>query len=180
MRQVRTMLRLGSVWRSLLPAISRSTLALVASSAILVPASLTAAIGPPQAPGPRSPGELRDEWVNDLRSKQLDHILTLYAPNAVFLQPSGARVSGQAALRDLFKNVMGSFDSELTLHVVNTGASGNLVYEDGNYEETLVPLAGGPKIQMHATYLTVYRRQGDGTWRIVEHMWSGVEPTPPK
>jgi hypothetical protein len=33
--------------------------------------------------------EIREAWVQDLRSKQLEPILKFYAPDAIFLQPTG-------------------------------------------------------------------------------------------
>jgi len=46
---------------------------------------------------------IREAWVQDLRTKQLEPILKLYAPDAVFLQPTGERLTGSAALRSLCK-----------------------------------------------------------------------------
>ncbi len=45
--------------------------------------------------------KIRDTWVQDLRTKQLEPLLNLYAPDAVFLQPTGERITGSAALRTL-------------------------------------------------------------------------------
>jgi ketosteroid isomerase-like protein len=74
--------------------------------------------------------------VADLRSKKLEPILKFYAADAVFLQPSGERITGSAALRTLFQNVMATFDSDLTLHNQNLETSGDLAYDSGDYQET--------------------------------------------
>jgi hypothetical protein len=40
--------------------------------------------------------KLREAWIQDLRTKQLEPILKFYAPEAVFLQPTGERITGPA------------------------------------------------------------------------------------
>ena len=52
--------------------------------------------------------KIREEWVQDLHTKQLEPILKFYAPDAAFLQPNGDRITGSAALRSLFQNIMAS------------------------------------------------------------------------
>jgi hypothetical protein len=59
--------------------------------------------------------KIREAWVQNLGTKELEPILKSYAPDAVFLQPSGERISGSAALRTLFQSIMATFDSDLTL-----------------------------------------------------------------
>jgi ketosteroid isomerase-like protein len=114
---------------------------------------------------------LREHWVKELHDKQLDEIVSHYAPDAAFLSPAG-RFTGPAAIRGLFKNVMDTVTSELTMHSLVTESSGDLAYDSGSYSETLVPVKGGPNQQFQGDYLTVFRRQKDGKWLIVQHVWT--------
>jgi ketosteroid isomerase-like protein len=82
--------------------------------------------------------ELREQWVQELRSKQLDQILKQYAPDAVFLPPS-TRIAGQAAIREHFKMIMATFNSDLSLHSLDAQQSGDLAYDSGDYQETPDP-----------------------------------------
>src|ERR1700733_3803754 len=59
--------------------------------------------------------KIRETWIQDLRTKQLELILKVYAPDAVFLQPTGERITGSAAIRKLFQTIMAVFNSDLTL-----------------------------------------------------------------
>jgi uncharacterized protein (TIGR02246 family) len=150
---------------------------LVVSVALLIAAPsqpLTA-----QAKQPAAADEIariRSEWAKDLRSKQLDPIVALYAPDAVFLQPSGDRVTGRAAIRDLCKKIMDTFTSDMNFHSIATEHSGDLAYDSGDYRETLVKLSDETKIEVQGNYLMVFKRQPDGHWLIAEQMWTLVTP----
>jgi ketosteroid isomerase-like protein len=119
---------------------------------------------------------IREEWVQDLHAKRLEPILKSYAPDAVFLQPNGDRIVGSAALRSLFQNIMSSFTSDLTLHSRNLEASGDLAYDSGDFEESLTNLATAAKIASKGSYVVIYKRQPDGSWKIVQHVWTGIPP----
>jgi hypothetical protein len=77
----------------------------------------------PQASTIVALAKIRQAWVEDLRSKKLEPILKVYAADAVFLQPTGERITGSAALRTLFQTIMASFNSDLTLHSQNLETS---------------------------------------------------------
>jgi ketosteroid isomerase-like protein len=120
--------------------------------------------------------KMREDWVRDLRTKQLEPILAFYAPDAVFLQPTGERITGAAALRALFQNIMATFNSDLVLHNQNFETSGDLAYDSGDFEETLSTIATGAKMTSKGSYIIIYKRQPNGGWQIVQHAWMGTPP----
>jgi ketosteroid isomerase-like protein len=121
-------------------------------------------------------GKLREAWVEDLRTKQLEPILKFYASDAAFLQPSGERITGSAALRTLFQTIMAGFNSGLTLHSLKLETSGELAYDSGDFQETLTNIATGAKINSKGSYVIIYKRQVNGAWQIVQHVWTGTPP----
>jgi len=152
----------------------RTSLAFLASSAILVAMFSTTAAS--QSPTLASLAKIREAWSQDLHTKQLEPILKLYAPDAVFLQPSGERITGSAALRTLFQNIMATFDSGLTLHSQNLEASGDLAYDSGDFQESLTTIATGAKITSQGSYIIIFKRQPDGSWQIVQQVFTGIPP----
>jgi ketosteroid isomerase-like protein len=120
--------------------------------------------------------KLREDWVTALHTKQLEPILKFYAADAAFLQPSGERITGAAALRNLFQMIMTSFNSDLALHSLNLETSGDLAYDSGDFEENLTNIASGVKIASKGSYVIIYKRQASGSWKIVEHVWTGIPP----
>jgi ketosteroid isomerase-like protein len=120
--------------------------------------------------------KIRQEWVQDLRTKQLEPILQFYASDAVFLQPTGERITGSAAIRNLFQTIMAGFNSDLTLHSENLETSGDLAYDSGNFEEVLTNIASGATITSKGSYVIIFKRQRNGGWKIVQHVWTGTPP----
>jgi ketosteroid isomerase-like protein len=124
----------------------------------------------------RSPHQDREAWVQDLRPKQLESILKFYAPDAVFLQPTGERITGSAALRTLFQTIMATFNCDLTLHSHNLETSGDLAYDSGDFEESLTTIATGAKITPKGSYIFIFKRQPNSSWQIVQQVWTGTPP----
>jgi len=120
--------------------------------------------------------KLRDEWVRDLHSKQLDQIANLYTEDAVFMQPDGQRVVGRPAIRELCKNIMAAFTSDITLNIIRNEISGNLAYESGTFSELLTSTSDGKKMESTGAYVMMFIRQPNGFWLISEQAWTGVEP----
>jgi ketosteroid isomerase-like protein len=120
--------------------------------------------------------KIREAWVQDLRAKKLEPILKFYAPDAVFLQPSGERITGSAAIRTLFQSIMSTFNSDLTLQSQNLETSGDLAYDSGDFQETLTNVATGAKIRSKGSYITIFKRQPNGSWQIVQQVWTGSPP----
>ncbi len=155
----------------------RAAIAFLALATILAPASsLTAATAAPQASTIVNLARIREAWVQDLRNKQLEPILKFYASDAVFLQPTGERITGAAALRTLFQTVMATFNSDLTLRSQNLETSGDLAYDSGDFQETLTTIATGAKITAKGSYIIIFKRQPRGDWQIVQHVWTGTPP----
>jgi ketosteroid isomerase-like protein len=163
--------------KSLLFACSRRTaIAIVAFATIFAPTFSPTASAAPQASTLVTLAEIREAWVHNLRTKQLEPILKFYAPDAVFLQPTGERITGSAALRTLFQTVMATFNSDLTLHSQNIETSGDLAYDSGDFQETLTTIATGAKITAKGSYIIIFKRQPNGSWQIVQHVFTGTPP----
>jgi purine nucleosidase len=121
-------------------------------------------------------GKLRAEWANDLRTKQLEQIAMLYTEDAVFMQPTGERLVGRAAIHELCKNIMATFTSDIELKAATNELSDNLAYESGSFSETRTSISDGKKIESSGAYVMMFRRQPSGSWLIAEQAWTGTEP----
>jgi len=117
---------------------------------------------------------IAEKWAKSWDAKQLDQVMALYAPDAVFYTSTGERVTGQSAIHDLFQKVQSMNTTSLSLHSVRSGVSGDLAYDSGDYRETII--TGGVKGEAQGSYLIIAKRQADGKWLIVEHMWTGIIP----
>jgi len=157
------------------PSARRIAVAFVALAIVLAPICSTNAAAP-QSSTLATLAKIRADWAEDHRAKWLEPILKFYAADAVFLQPAGERITGAAALRTLFQTIFATFDSDLTLHSQNLEASGDLAYDSGDFEEALTSIATGSKINSKGSYIIVFKRQPDGSWKIAQQVWTGTPP----
>jgi ketosteroid isomerase-like protein len=164
-------------FRSLLLLCSRrAAIAFLAIVTFLAPAFSSTATASPQASTIVTLANIREAWVQDLHTKQLEPILKFYASDAAFLLPRGDRLTGSAALRTLFQTIMATFNSDLTLHSKNLETSGDLAYDSGDFDESLTVTATGAKITSKGSYVIIFKRQPNGIWQIVQHIWTGTPP----
>jgi uncharacterized protein (TIGR02246 family) len=118
---------------------------------------------------------LRTEWACALHEKQLELSLALYTEDASFMSPDAPRITGKEALRGLYRQVFAQITSDITLESKQTGYSGLLAYDSGDYHETLTPVQAGPAQTISGSYLMVLRREPDGKWRIVQQVWTQLQ-----
>ena len=109
-------------------------------------------------------------WAADWSAKRLDHLLSLYAPDAIFFTSGGDRIIGTPAIRKFFENAMAEGHSTIRLQRGATEQSANLAYESGDYEETVT--GSGNRLDVAGRYILILRNQ-KGHWLIVEQMWTG-------
>jgi ketosteroid isomerase-like protein len=73
---------------------------------------------------------MRDSWVSNFNSKNLDGVLNLYGTDAVYLAPDGTRLSGPSEIRAFFSQEVGS---KVGASSKKIECSGDLAYESGTY-----------------------------------------------
>ncbi len=90
---------------------------------------------------------------------------------------AGRNVVGRAAIRQLMAPSLGDTTRTLTWRPVSAEASqaGDLGYTIGRWERT-VHLKDSTVVT-RGSYVTIWRRQGDGTWKVALDIGSG-DPAP--
>jgi uncharacterized protein (TIGR02246 family) len=124
------------------------------------------------ADGDKDLAKVGERWAKLWSEKQLDQLIELYAADAVFLTGQGARVTGRETIRALFKTALDSNNATLKVRSIVTEHSGNLAYDSGDYTETLTPISGGATREGKGQYVIVFKRQPNGKWLIIEHVWT--------
>jgi ketosteroid isomerase-like protein len=82
-------------------------------------------------------------------------------------------VHGRAAIRQVFQTITATFDSDPVFTSQRAEMSGDLAYDSGTFRETLITRATGKRQESTGSYLTVYRRNKEGGWLIVQQVWTG-------
>ena len=122
------------------------------------------------APRPAFADALDDRFVLDLHDKKIDDVLTLYTPNAVFVNPDGSEATGPG-LRELYEHVTAAFNSDLQLKCVSLKRDLNTVLEDGTYTEELGRRDTGKVDHVQGTYRFTMHMDVDGKWRYSRMEW---------
>jgi ketosteroid isomerase-like protein len=121
--------------------------------------------------------QARDNWLAAFKSKSVDDAIGFYASDAVFLQPTGDRIEGIDAIRELYRKVAITFDSDLLLKSRNLEVSADLAFDSGEYEEVLTNRATAQKQHFRGQYVMIFRLSSAGQWKILQHVWT-VAPNP--
>ena len=133
----------------------------------------------------------RDELERSLRSadsaltaaisaKDADRTAAFYEDNAELLPVAEPAVAGRDAIRRKWSEFMGipGFSNQASPTRVDISTDGTLAYTRGTYETAMTGADGKPTVE-RGKYLTVWRRQADGSWRIVQDM-SNTDTPPPE
>jgi ketosteroid isomerase-like protein len=117
------------------------------------------------------------QWNADYKAKDLAKVSGHYAPDAALMEPETPIMSGPAVTKGL-----GEFlkDPNLDIHFeadkVGVAQSGDLAYTRGHYHIVTTNPKTGKAQTEDGSYVTVYRKQADGSWKAVEDIASPGAP----
>lgn len=96
----------------------------------------------------------------------------LYEANATVMPaPAGTPVVGAAAIQTFFDGLIQAGVIEHQLTLAEAVADGNLAYQRGSWAGAMVG-ADGVKQTFGGNVHLVYRKQADGGWKAVTHIWN--------
>ncbi len=116
---------------------------------------------------------LRSAWVEALEQRDLEGSLALFTPDAIFLTPDGGRYDDRAAIRTLYRNVLATYRSRISLTSKREEIGDKLCVDEGTYSETLTETATGKELPLTGSYLLVAKRETGQSWKIAELVWTG-------
>jgi uncharacterized protein (TIGR02246 family) len=120
-------------------------------------------------------------WVQDVAKKDVDSFAKYYADDASVLMPNSPILNGKEAIRGALKPMLADPNFALTFQSSRVEASkgGDFVYTQGSYTMTMSD-AKQKATTDKGKYLTIFRKQADGTWKAVADMInSDLAPAPP-
>lgn len=103
-------------------------------------------------------------------AKDLAGLTANYADDAVILPQNGPMITGQEGRETFFKemvNMVGEFKFSMS----EFDASGDLAYEVGTYNGTM-QMPGMGTVADTGKFVTVWKRQTDGKWKIVADIFN--------
>lgn len=112
------------------------------------------------------------EWLGDMQAGDAERLAAPYAPDAVFVTPTGRVVIGREAIANLYRTGFANGSKVVRGGIHRDGAQPGglgLVYEWGHGGATRRE-SDGHEATREGPYLTVWRREPTGTWKIIRNM----------
>jgi len=110
------------------------------------------------------------KWNEQFKSQDLEGLLGHYTEDAYFVAPGVKAATGSTEIRQIYAKAMTdqAFQISFASDKIDVSGSGDLAYARGHFTEKYTD----PKTQKVMTdggsYVTVYKKQSDGSWKAVE------------
>ncbi len=105
-------------------------------------------------------------------TKQIQKISALYEANATVLPaPAGSPVQGSAAIEQFFNGLINAGVIDHQLELVQAVEDGNLAYQTGHWSGAMID-AEGVRQTFGGNVQLIYRKQNNGGWKAVSHIWN--------
>jgi ketosteroid isomerase-like protein len=125
------------------------------------------------------------KWNAEFKNKDQESLVGHYADDAYFVAPGVAPADGSMAIRKAYAD--GLSDPNFAISFSSSKIdSGDLAYSRGRFTEKYTDPKTGKVISDAGSYITVYKKQADGSWKAVEDFAVGdpgaakpVEPGKP-
>ena len=129
---------------------------------------------PPAAPPPTDPAAVRSaidaanaKAAAAMKANDSATALANYADDAVVMMANQKAWRGRAEISSGIGGLMAVMTiKDVAFDTKDVMVDGDLAVETGEFKMTLQP-KGGPEIKDEGKYLTVWKKQADGSWKIV-------------
>ena len=144
------------------------------SSAILL---LTACAEPPATPPPPDPAVLMEAdraFAAAVAAGGTEAWVSWFAEDGAQIQPGSGEIRGRDAIRELMAGLDDpAFSLTWEPRRADIAASGDLGWTTGSYLSRGVGADGKPR-QAQGRYVTIWRKQPDGAWKVVMDLGNPV------
>jgi uncharacterized protein (TIGR02246 family) len=100
----------------------------------------------------------------------------MYTSDAVALPPDSEMIRGNEAIGEFWKATRDSGVRGAALTTIEVSRSGDVAYEVGKVSLTIQPAGKEPTTAI-AKYMVVWKRQGDGSWKLHRDIWNSLPAT---
>ena len=110
--------------------------------------------------------QLAAHWRAGWLAGDADVLVSLYADRPVLMPQGRPAIFGKAAIRSLYRAVLGEVQIESQGALREVEAAGDWGYFWSTYSLRATPKSGGEPIRSKGKSVFIVRRQRDGAWRI--------------
>ncbi len=115
-------------------------------------------------------------YAEGVNNGDLELWISLWDEKGIQMPPDTPARIGKAQIRAIVANVFQQFNRKISITNEETWVFGNLAFARGTYSSSRTPKAGGPTGSIDGKYLTVYKKQPDGSWKIFRDIFNSNVP----
>jgi uncharacterized protein (TIGR02246 family) len=124
--------------------------------------------------------DLRDldaKWSAAAAAKDIDKTVSYYSEDAVVMPPNAPSAKTRETIRTAWKEMLTTPGAAIRWKTtkVEVAKAGDLACVSGTYEETMTEASGKP-VKDHGKYVAIFKKQADGTWKVVADIWNSDLP----
>jgi len=114
------------------------------------------------------------------QTKDVDRVISNYADDAVWLPPNAPVVQGKASIRAAWSQFLATPGLTIDWHIekLDIARSGDLAYTYYKYQMTIQG-QDGKAIGDHGKDLAVWKKQSDGSWKMIADTFNSDLPATP-
>ena len=122
--------------------------------------------------------EVLNQYAVSSNAGDLELWLSLHADDVVKMGPDAPAIFGIEDLRANFAPAFENFDTTCVIYPEETQVDGDMGFARGTYSISITPKAGGETIMLmpDGKYLTICKRQADGSWKISHDCYNSNVP----
>jgi ketosteroid isomerase-like protein len=131
---------------------------------------------PSQAADEAAIAEFNKRYLGAINDGDIATLASLTTEEHIMIAPGRPPTVGKKANDEANGRAFTLFDIDETWTPQETVIDGNLAYQRGTFTVEATPRAGGNTTRTSGTFLRIYRRQPDGSWRMTRDMFNSDQP----
>ena len=110
------------------------------------------------------------QWEKAYADKDLNVLASQYAEDAALVSPGDPVATSDVARRKSLQSLISDPNLKLTFasDQVTVASAGDMATSRGHYSLTMTDKATNKPVESTGSYLTVYKKESDGSWKAVE------------
>ncbi len=118
-----------------------------------------------------------DKYSAAMNAEDSDLWISLYDENGIQMSPNASAVVGKPAIEKGIRQSYQALDWEkFTIRLEEVQVGGDWGFARGTYSAFITPKAGGETAFIDGKYLTIFKRQPDGSWKIFRDCFNSNVP----
>ena len=120
--------------------------------------------------------EIWDQWTLGVNTGDSDLWISLWDDNGIKMPPDAPVIIGKEKIGAGRRKGAEEFDAKMEINPEEIRIAGDFAFSRGTFTLSLTPKAGGGTIFMDGKFLTIFKRQADGSWKIFRDCYNSNVP----